>query len=276
MLSSALRGDAGDGTLDDFEQRLLHTLAADVARNGHVLALSRDFVDFVDVDYTDLRFFDVAVRRLNEFEQDILDVFADIARFGERGCVGNRKGHVEYLRERLGKQSLTRTRGSEQENVAFLEHHAVIVASALVYALVMVVDGDGKHLFGTFLSDDVFVEFLLYLLRSVERHAERTRGILILCDEVHTLLDALVANGYVIGSDDYLLDFAVGLSAETALQFFLKTVHITSLAEVTCGNRKSCRLFRISPLLRRSYKSLCPCPLRFWTAAVPCLPRESR
>ena len=42
------------------------------------------------------------------------------------------------------------------------------------------------------------------------------------------LFDALVANGHPIGTDYYFFDFAVALTAEAAMQFLLKTVHIAS------------------------------------------------
>jgi len=50
MLASALRRNIRDRALDDLQQRLLHALAGDVARNGGILALAGDLVDLVNVD----------------------------------------------------------------------------------------------------------------------------------------------------------------------------------------------------------------------------------
>ena len=50
MLAAALRRNRGDRALEDLQQRLLHALARDVARDRRVLGLAGDLVDLVDVD----------------------------------------------------------------------------------------------------------------------------------------------------------------------------------------------------------------------------------
>ena len=65
-----------------FKQRLLHTFARHVAGDRRVLVLATNLVDFVDVDNALLRALDVAVRGLQEFENDVLNVFANVAGFG--------------------------------------------------------------------------------------------------------------------------------------------------------------------------------------------------
>ena len=80
VLAPALRRHAGHRALEDLEQRLLHALARDVARDRRVVGLARDLVDLVDVDDAGLGALDVEVGRLDELEQDVLDVFADVAR----------------------------------------------------------------------------------------------------------------------------------------------------------------------------------------------------
>src|SRR5262249_21491188 len=74
MLAPALRRDVGDGALEDLEQRLLHALARDVARDRRVLVLAADLVDLVDVDDALLRLLDVAARRLQQLGDGVLDV----------------------------------------------------------------------------------------------------------------------------------------------------------------------------------------------------------
>ena len=68
---------------EDFEQGLLHALAGDVAGDGGVLALARDLVDLVDVDDAALGALDVVVGVLEQVEDDVLDVLADVAGLGE-------------------------------------------------------------------------------------------------------------------------------------------------------------------------------------------------
>src|SRR5260370_26645301 len=79
VLAPALRRYVGDGALEDLQQRLLDALAAHVACNRWVVRLARDLVDLVDVDDSAPRAADVEVGRLDEPEQDVLDVLADVA-----------------------------------------------------------------------------------------------------------------------------------------------------------------------------------------------------
>jgi hypothetical protein len=51
--------------------------------------------------------FDIVVSGLQQFENDVLDVLADITRFVQRSRIGHGEGNVEDARQRLGEQSLT-------------------------------------------------------------------------------------------------------------------------------------------------------------------------
>jgi hypothetical protein len=84
-LRPALRRHVGHGALEDLEEGLLHALARDVAGDGGVLVLARDLVDLVDVDDPFLALLDVAARRLQQLQDDVLDVLADVAGLGEGG-----------------------------------------------------------------------------------------------------------------------------------------------------------------------------------------------
>ena len=50
MLAAALRRNVANGAFQNFQQRLLHAFAGNVARDGNVFRLARDLVDFVDVN----------------------------------------------------------------------------------------------------------------------------------------------------------------------------------------------------------------------------------
>ena len=91
VLAAALRRHRRGRALEDLQQRLLHALAGDVARDRRVLGLAGDLVDLVDVDDAGLGALDVVVRGLDQLEQDVLDVLADVAGLGERGGVGDRE-----------------------------------------------------------------------------------------------------------------------------------------------------------------------------------------
>lgn len=121
MLSAALRRNVGNGTLEYLEQRLLNTLARNVAGDGAVLAAAGYLIYFVDIDYSALRTLDVEIRRLNKAQKYILDILADVARLCEGGSIGYRKGNAQRLCERLSKIGLTYTGRTEQQDVALLQ-----------------------------------------------------------------------------------------------------------------------------------------------------------
>ena len=82
MLAPTLRRNAAHGSLDDLQKRLLDPLSRHVARNGNVVGLGGDLVDFVHVDDAAFCELHVTARILQEIAHEVLDVLADIARLG--------------------------------------------------------------------------------------------------------------------------------------------------------------------------------------------------
>src|SRR6478736_4032393 len=87
VLAAALRRHRGHCSLEDLQQRLLHALARHVARDRRVVRLARDLVDLVDVNDPGLGLLDVEVRGLDQLQQDVLDVLADVAGLGQRRSI---------------------------------------------------------------------------------------------------------------------------------------------------------------------------------------------
>src|SRR3984957_15714919 len=127
MLAAALRGDARNGTLHELEQRLLYALARDVAGDRRVVGFAGNLVDLVDVDDAALRALDVVVGRLQQLEDNVLDVFADIASFGERRRIGDSERDVENARQRLRQQCLARAGRADQEDIRLRQLHVFVV-----------------------------------------------------------------------------------------------------------------------------------------------------
>jgi hypothetical protein len=67
-------------------------LARHVARDRRVVGFAADLVDLVDIDDAALRPLDIVVGVLQQLEDDVLDVLANIARFGQRRGVAMVKG----------------------------------------------------------------------------------------------------------------------------------------------------------------------------------------
>ena len=99
MLAAALRRYIRDRALQELEQRLLHALARDVADDRRVVGFAGNLVDLVDIDNTALHALGIVVRRLQQLENNVLDVLADIASFGKRRRVGDGERNVENAPE---------------------------------------------------------------------------------------------------------------------------------------------------------------------------------
>src|SRR3546814_19171504 len=117
MLAAALRRNRGNRALHHLEQRLLDALARYIARDRGIFGLAADLVDLVDIDDTALCPLDVVIRRLEQLEDDILDILADIARLGQRRRTGHRERHVEDARPRLSEQRLAPAGGAGEAEI---------------------------------------------------------------------------------------------------------------------------------------------------------------
>src|SRR5579859_96262 len=157
VLAPALRRNVGDRALEDLQQRLLHALAADVARDRRVVGLARDLVDLVDVDDSALGAADVEVGSLDEAQQDVLDVLAYVPGLGEARRVRDRERNVEDLRQRLREVRLAAAGRADQQDVRLRQ---LDVTNRLRGrdALVVVVDLHRQHFLGAVLADHVLVE----------------------------------------------------------------------------------------------------------------------
>src|SRR6266542_203859 len=217
MLPAALRRHGGGGPLQDLQQGLLDSLTGDVTGDRRVLALASDLVDLVDVDDPGLGLLDVVVGRLDQLEQDVLDVLTDVSSLGEGGGVGNGKGNVQHAGQGLSQQRLAAPRWAEQNDVGLLQLDLVVLRAHLD-PLVVVVHGYGQDLLGLLLADDVVVQEGVDLDRLGELVELQLGGFgELLLDDLVAEIDAFVAD-VDAGAGDQLLDLLLGLPAEGALE----------------------------------------------------------
>ena len=121
VLAAALGRHVRHRALEDLQERLLHALAGDVAGDRGVLGLAGDLVDLVDVDDAPLGPLHVVVRGLEEPQDDVLHVLADVAGLGEARGVGDGERHVQDPGEGLGQQRLAGAGRADQEDVRLLQ-----------------------------------------------------------------------------------------------------------------------------------------------------------
>jgi hypothetical protein len=110
---------------------------------------------------------DVEIGGLDEAQQDVLDVLADVAGLGEARRIGDAERDVQDLGQRLGEERLAAAGRSDEQDVRLAELDLVDLVAG-VDALVVVVDGDRQDLLGLVLADDVRVELVLDLVRARE------------------------------------------------------------------------------------------------------------
>ena len=171
MLAAALWRNVAGAALENFQQRLLHAFTGDVARDADVVGLASDLIDLVDVNDADLGALHVVIRVLQQPQNNVLDVFADVAGFSQRRRIRDTKWNIENLRERFSQQRFSRTGRSDQQNVALLDfdfrqrvrlkHRRCVCGrrrAGLQDALEMVVNCDRQRFLGDILTDYVLVE----------------------------------------------------------------------------------------------------------------------
>ena len=98
---------------------------------------------------------EVEVGGVEELQEDVLDVLADVAGLGQRGGVADGERDVEDPGQGLGQQRLAAAGRADQEDVRLVELDLAVVVLAVDEPLVVVVDGDGEDLLGAVLADDV-------------------------------------------------------------------------------------------------------------------------
>src|SRR6185295_15255176 len=191
--------------------------ARDIARNRWVLIFAANLVDFVDIYNALLRPLDIAIRSLQQFQDDVLDVFADVTGFRQGGGINNREGNTQHARQRLGQQRLAGSRRANQKDVCFL-YLNVGTAAAQLDALVMLINRDRQALLGFILSDHVLIQKVFDLSRLGQRRTSRYRfSLLIVGNDLIADVNALITD-IDGGAGNEFLDFVLGLAAEGTAQ----------------------------------------------------------
>ena len=165
MLTAALGRNVGYGTFQNLEQRLLDAFAGDIAGDRRILILAPDFIDLININNAGLCPGHIAVCGLEQLEDDVFDVLADVAGLGQRGCIDDGEGHVQHFGQRVSQQGFAAPGGPDEENVGLGKLDIIAARPVHLDALVMVVDGYRQLLLGLILADDVLIEKALDLLR---------------------------------------------------------------------------------------------------------------
>lgn len=128
VLTSTIGRDVGYRTFKNFQKRLLNAFAGHITRNRDIFTLPGDLIDLVDVNNAALCKFHIKIRRLNETQQDVFYVVADIPRFRERRRIRDGKRNLQNPRKRLCQKGLAAAGRTKQQDVGFLYFNAVVIS----------------------------------------------------------------------------------------------------------------------------------------------------
>eukprot|EP00043_Microstomoeca_roanoka_P023460 m.258495 g.258495 ORF g.258495 m.258495 type:complete len:252 (-) comp30949_c0_seq1:771-1526(-) len=226
MLAPALRRNRGHRAFHQLQQGLLHPLARHVAGDRGIVRLARDLVDLIDIDDAALRALDVVFRGLQQLQDDVLDILAHVAGFGQRGRIGHGERHIQNARQRLRQQRLAAAGRTDQQDVGLRQFDFAGLAgfARIAKTLVVVVDCDREHALGTLLSDHVIVQHRADIGRG--RHAVRglEPGALgFLADDIHAQFDAFIADEDGRTGDQFS-DLVLALAAKGTIQRILAVI----------------------------------------------------
>jgi hypothetical protein len=107
VLAAALRRNRCRRAFEDLEQRLLHALTGDVARDRWVLTLAGDLVDLVNVDDAGFGLLDVVVRCLDQLQEDVFDILTDVSSLSQCSCIRNGNRDIDHASQCLRQQGLS-------------------------------------------------------------------------------------------------------------------------------------------------------------------------
>ena len=236
VLAPALRRNVGHRAFQNLQQRLLHSLARNIAGDGRVFVLLGNLVDLVDVNDALLGALNIAAGALQELQNDIFNVLAHVPRFGQRSGIGNGKRHFQHARQGLRQQGLAGARRPDQQDIGFGQLHVAANARQNV-AFVVVVDCHGKLLLGLILAHHILIEKRLDLRRARQLGLRRRHavGAVFLQDAVahrHALVTN-VRSSVVTGRRNQLRYGILRLLAKGAVKQFLGTrafqIHLRGL-----------------------------------------------
>src|SRR5262245_5553078 len=180
---------------------------------------------------------------MQQLQQQVFDVFADVSCLGQCRCIADGKWHVQYPRERPGQQRLARTRRADQQNVRLLDLN-VRPFEPQRQPLVVVVNGNGEDPLAVLLADDVLIELRDDLFRRRDAGEERLRRsatALLLLQNRLAQVDTLAADVNVAWPLDERTYVAVALAAKRTEGVFLRGARPTTPSGqvLTCGHGHS-------------------------------------
>jgi hypothetical protein len=158
-------------------------------------------------------------RVLEQPQEEVLHVLADVARFRDRRGVADGEGDLELAGERPGQQGLAAARRPDQQHVRLVELDLAVADIAVEQPLVVVVHRHRQVLLRPILADHVLIEVFLdipRLGRLLDAGAAAADLPAVLLDDVVAQFHALRTDEHVVRPLDQGIRLIPGAPAEAA------------------------------------------------------------
>ena len=123
MLAAALWGHVNYTAFEQFEERLLYTFTAHVARDARIIAFASNLIDFVDEHDTTFSLRKIVITFLQQTREERLHIFSHITSLRQHGGINDGKRHFEHLGDGLGEEGLARASAPNEDDIRFLNLH---------------------------------------------------------------------------------------------------------------------------------------------------------
>jgi len=109
VFAASLRWDIGDRTLNKLKQRLLNAFAGHIAGYRLVFAFTSYLVNFINKNNSALCAIEIVIGGLEQFREDVFNIFAHIASFCESGGIRQSQRYIQQIGESLGQKGFACT-----------------------------------------------------------------------------------------------------------------------------------------------------------------------
>ena len=154
---------------------------------------------------------------MQKLEQQVLDIFTDIAGFSERGGVTDGERDIDGSCQGFREQGLASSGATDQQDVALVDFDFDLFLVGFDETLVVIVHGHRKSAFRLILTDHVVIEEFLDFSGGRNRLKQlsfRGDAFFFLLEDVLAEIGALAADVDVAGAFDHRADFTGRLSTE--------------------------------------------------------------
>ena len=200
---------------------------------------------------------DIAIGRLDQAQQDILYVLANVAGLGQRSRVSYANRDIKDARQSLRQERLARTGRTQQQDIALVQLHIFRLQRRL-NAFVVIVDRDAQDAFCRSLPDDVFIQSFGDLPRREQQLefeiALDPLALFFFRQEIVAKFDAEVADEYILRTGDQPLHIVLQPTAKGTAMPRCRQTQITPPAIRAPHGAVPSRSSRNRPLPARSYR----------------------